>query len=113
MLNAQDVHYVDKNATGSNDGSWRENTYTDLRDALAATEPDNEIWIAEGTYKPTDGTDRSISFEIPDNVSVYGGFAGTEIEPEERDVSKFTDMSRMVQYASLSTENYEKMPVCI
>ena len=35
------------------------------------------MWIAAGTYKPH-ATSRWTSFEIPDGVKVYGGFAGTE-----------------------------------
>jgi hypothetical protein len=37
-----------------------------------------EVWVAKGLYKPTTTTDRTIYFNMPNNVKVYGGFAGTE-----------------------------------
>ena len=44
-----------------------------------------EIWIAQGTYKP-DATDRDISFDIANNgVEIYGGFNGTETLLDQRD----------------------------
>ena len=36
------------------------------------------VLIKEGTYKPTTGTNRSISFSLRNEVSVIGGFVGTE-----------------------------------
>ncbi|MES2520540.1 MAG: choice-of-anchor Q domain-containing protein [Bacteroidota bacterium] len=37
-----------------------------------------EVWVAKGLYKPTTTTTRTIYFNMPNNVKVYGGFAGTE-----------------------------------
>jgi len=52
------------------------------------------IWVAAGTYYPTDTTDRDASFELVNNVELYGGFAGTETLLEERDiVSNLTMLS--------------------
>ncbi|MEM7513380.1 MAG: right-handed parallel beta-helix repeat-containing protein, partial [Bacteroidota bacterium] len=77
-----DPIYVKSSATGNNDGSsWRD-AFTDLKDALsAAKEFDNEvhIYVAQGTYYPTSGNDRNISFEIPENVTLRGGFKGDEL----------------------------------
>ena len=39
----------------------------------------DQVWIAEGTYKP-DATDRAVTFTIPAGVLVYGGFVGTEAD---------------------------------
>ena len=45
-----------------------------LKAALASMLlPDDQVWIAAGTYKP-DGTDRAATFRIPAGVLVYGGF---------------------------------------
>ncbi len=44
-----------------------------------------EIWVAAATYKPTAGTDRTISFVLRNGVAVYGGFAGTETLRTQRD----------------------------
>ena len=67
--------YVDTDATGTNDGSSWTNAFTDFQDALAIATGSNEIWIAEGTYKP--GTSRDDSFTITgdqDGLKIYGGF---------------------------------------
>lgn len=79
------VIYVDVDATGNNDGTSWADAFTDLQDALAASVDGYEIWVAEGTYYPTDDSDRDISFTMVDGVSLYGGFTGTETSLDERD----------------------------
>ncbi|HEU4744384.1 MAG TPA: choice-of-anchor Q domain-containing protein, partial [Anaerolineales bacterium] len=79
------IRYVKQEATGSGDGSSWANAHTDLQAALAAASPDEEIWVAAGTYKPTSTTDRSISFQLKNGVSVFGGFSGTETARVQRD----------------------------
>ena len=79
--------FVDLNATGSNDGSAWNNAYTDLQDAIAASQAGDQIWVADGTYKPTAGQDRSISFQLKSSVEIYGGFAGGEANLEARDIN--------------------------
>ena len=59
-----------------------------LQAALAAsTTVGDQVWIAEGTYKPgmtDDGNpatdERAATFTIPAGVLVYGGFVGTEAD---------------------------------
>ena len=59
--------------TGTGDGSSWANA-SQLKVALAASnEAGNQIWIAEGTYKPN-ADDRATTFTIPGGVLVYGGF---------------------------------------
>ncbi|MFC1850344.1 right-handed parallel beta-helix repeat-containing protein [candidate division CSSED10-310 bacterium] len=79
------VIYVDLDAAGDNDGSTWSNAFTDLQDALSSAASDAEIWVAAGTYKPTAGDDRSATFIVPEDVSVYGGFNGTETSREQRE----------------------------
>ena len=45
----------------------------------ASTTVGDQVWIAEGTYKP-DATDRAATFTVPAGVLVYGGFVGTEAD---------------------------------
>jgi hypothetical protein len=49
-----------------------------------------EVWVAEGTYKPTyldDSTDaRTATFQLAANVALYGGFAGTESQRSDRNI---------------------------
>ncbi|WP_161964269.1 MBG domain-containing protein [Chitinophaga flava] len=87
---AAGVVYVNNQSVTPGDGSSWSAPLQELRDALnAAADPASnitQIWVAKGTYKPTAGTDRSISFVIPSNVAVYGGFAGTETNPSQRNI---------------------------
>lgn len=71
--------FVNRNAVGgANNGTSWINAYTNLQNALTAAGSGSAIWVAEGTYKPTYGTDRNAVFSMKAFVSVYGGFAGTE-----------------------------------
>lgn len=76
--------YVKANASGAQTGlSWND-AFTSLQDALNYGCPTalTEIWVASGTYKP--GTTRSASFAMLPNVSIYGGFTGTESDLSQR-----------------------------
>ncbi|MEM1324088.1 MAG: tail fiber domain-containing protein [Bacteroidota bacterium] len=82
-LSAQSVIYVDADAAGNNDGSSWTDAYNYLQDALAAVVSGDEIWVAEGTYYPDEGSgqsnnSRSSTFKLVSGVSVYGGFSGVE-----------------------------------
>ncbi|WP_299680475.1 choice-of-anchor Q domain-containing protein, partial [uncultured Tenacibaculum sp.] len=80
--------FVDKDATGNNDGSSWTNAYTDLQDALANDASNNVVWIAEGTYSP--GAIRTDSFVLDQsNVKLYGGFNGTESQLSDRDFTQY------------------------
>ncbi len=65
--------YVDHTANGLNNGSSWANAFTNLQDALALGD-DHLIHIASGTYKPTSGTSRGISFELSSNQVLLGGY---------------------------------------
>ncbi|MCF7793850.1 MAG: T9SS type A sorting domain-containing protein [Candidatus Cloacimonetes bacterium] len=71
------IIYVDINATGNNDGITWANAFTDLQWALliARTCPGfTTINVAAGTYKPTSGTDQTISFAMVNGISILGGY---------------------------------------
>lgn len=78
------VLYVDALATGMNDGSSWRHAYRDLQDALVASAAGGEVWVAAGTYTPSD-TDATVSFVLPSGVGLYGGFNGTETHRDQRD----------------------------
>ncbi|NOT02275.1 MAG: hypothetical protein HOP29_16840, partial [Phycisphaerales bacterium] len=87
------VVYVDADAdAGGNGYSW-ETAFDDLQDAMEVSQVGTEIWVAEGTYIPTEPTDpppspdpRSVSFSLPDGASVYGGFRGVEHRRSQRNI---------------------------
>ncbi|MDC7223916.1 MAG: right-handed parallel beta-helix repeat-containing protein [Spirochaetales bacterium] len=82
---AEGILYVDsRNNEGVQDGSTWSKAFANLNDALAAAEGGEEIWVAAGTYVPSE-TDRDASFQMKEGVSLYGGFSGGEAERTERD----------------------------
>ena len=70
------VFYVDPNATGSNTGASWANAFVNLQLALNSAVSGNIIAIADGVYKPTLTTDRTLSFNLKSGIAVYGGYAG-------------------------------------
>ncbi len=80
------IVYVDPNATGTGIGDSWANASTSIQSALAIVSSGAQIWVKSGTYKPTNGSDRLISFVITQNVEIYGGFNGTESSLNDRDL---------------------------
>lgn len=83
------VVYVRYDAAGGNDGSSWADAYTDLQQALKNSRPGDQIWVARGTYKPTQeifDSSRYVSFDLKENIALYGGFTGSETALEQRDV---------------------------
>jgi len=68
------IIYVDQNATGTNDGSNWANAYSNLQTAIANIGSNTTINVAQGTYYTTTTTDRTISFNIPRDKKIFGGF---------------------------------------
>jgi len=80
--------YVDVNATGANDGSSWTDAFTDFQTALAyGLNYTSEIWIAAGTYTPH-ANNKTVSFNLnKENLTIYGGFDGTEVNLSDRDLT--------------------------
>ncbi len=79
------IIYVDVNSPGPvhNGTSWN-NAYTNLLSALVFASPGDQVWIADGTYKPTGSSDQTATFPLETDVEVYGGFAGGEVSLTQR-----------------------------
>jgi len=82
------ITYVSQGGNG--DGTSWNQPMGDLRVALLNAESGGEIWVSAGTYLPNecsdcDFDDRNQSFEIPNQVQIYGGFNGTETLRMQRD----------------------------
>lgn len=78
------VCYVDAAASGNDDGSDWANAWNDLQDSLVPGIC-GEVWVAQGTYRPTTGTDVTVSFRVLPKQRLYGGFSGTETSRDDRD----------------------------
>jgi hypothetical protein len=83
--------YVDAAASGtSHDGTSWTSAYTDLQQAIASAVAGDAIHVAQGTYKPTTTTDRTISFQLKSGVEIDGGYAGsTSSTPDVRDIVNY------------------------
>ncbi|MCK5566063.1 MAG: right-handed parallel beta-helix repeat-containing protein, partial [Planctomycetes bacterium] len=105
-----DIVYVDRNASGFNTGTSWQNAYTELQEALErvrsndSNDPNNSndcsetaIWVAGGVYSP--GVHSTSTFDIPDDVEVYGGMKGDE--PSDYDPSA----REAILYKSILTGN--------
>ena len=91
IAHAAGILYVKPDGT-SDCSSWANSC--NLQSALTGAASGNEIWVAAGTYKPTAGSDRSATFQLVNDVAVYGGFAGTETARGERNpVTNITILS--------------------
>ncbi len=87
------VIYVDAAATGLGTGSSWANAYNSLSAALTAAASGKEIHVADGTYKPTTGTDRTATFQLKNGVTILGGYAGFgAANPDARDVVQFASI---------------------
>jgi hypothetical protein len=107
---APTILYVDDDAPGGNGTSWEE-ALSSLQEAFAAAwsqDEINEICVAAGTYEPTEGTDRTLSFELRNGLVVKGGYAGLANpgNPDERDIDAYrTVLSGDIDVEGDSSDN--------
>ena len=100
------IVFVKADATGADNGSSWEDAYTDLQDALTVGLANDSIWVAQGIYKTSTGFGPYTSFELKNNVSLYGGFTGNESSHEERDwVTNETILSGNSGLEEIVTDN--------
>lgn len=78
--------YVNQQSTGNDTGESWEDAFVDLQDALGIAQYGDTIWVAQGIYKPSSSTDRTIFFELKNGVALLGGFVGDEQRLEERNL---------------------------
>lgn len=99
------TYRVTTTATGTGDGlSW--GSAMTLQQALTAAVSGDEIWVAEGTYRPTTTTDRTISFVLRAGVAVYGGFTTAATARSDRDwIAHVTTLSGDIGTAGTTSDN--------
>ncbi|QIP13700.1 hypothetical protein G8759_14260 [Spirosoma aureum] len=81
------VVYVTQSGAGLQNGSSWTNAFagTSLQTAInTAATCGAQVWVAQGLYKPTTGTDPTISFVLKEGVAIYGGFTGNETQLIQR-----------------------------
>ncbi|MEM6319281.1 MAG: choice-of-anchor Q domain-containing protein [Bacteroidota bacterium] len=110
------ILYVNSTATAGGDGTKWDNAFRYLQDALAEASNNKniqEIWVAAGTYYPDEDeagnvtdNDESATFQLLNNVSVLGGFTGTESSSDERDpYANATILSGDIDNNDIKTDN--------
>ena len=109
------IIYVNQSADGRYDGSSWQNAYICLQDALLNARPGTQIWVAGGIYRPDDycggektisvNDPRDVAFNIPDSVSIYGGFSGFETNIDERSGQDTTILSGDIGTETDPTDN--------
>ena len=85
-LNAQTIRYVKPNSSGNADASSWANASSDLQATINASAAGDKVWVAGGTYRPTQdpfgntnpANSRNKTFYLKSGVSIHGGFSGTE-----------------------------------
>jgi len=108
------IVYVNISATGSNDGSSWTDAYTNLQEAILSSQPNDELWVAQGTYVPDrDNTgnlnpsdDSNRAFYLSQDLQLYGGFIGIETQLSQRDVEVNETILSGYQGAPLGTPIY-------
>lgn len=90
------IIYVDTDAAGAHNGSSWANAYNHLQGALVVASHGDDIWVAEGIYRPDedanypDGTgDREQTFLLTSDVGIYGGFPPGGGTLEQRDPNAY------------------------
>jgi len=105
-----EIIYVDRDANGLENGTSWIDAYTELQDALTMARrcgaAVTSIWVAAGTYKPTwdaEGMTGYETFELIEDVGLFGHFAGYEWSTSQRD---FSDANNETILGGQIGENY-------
>lgn len=113
LAGGETTHFVDADATGVANGTNWNDAFTTLQDALDAAYPDDQIWVAAGTYKPSTLSGRNATFTLKAGVYIYGGFNATETDLVERDPeTNVTILSGDIGTANVATDNCYHVVFC-
>ncbi|NDV20389.1 hypothetical protein GO013_13315 [Pseudodesulfovibrio sp. JC047] len=76
--------FVNEKSVQPGQGTSWATAFSSLQQALSIAQKGDQIWVAEGVYRPTDSTDRNASFHLIPGVEVFGGFFGDETDLTQR-----------------------------
>ena len=108
--NASGVLFVKKGGSGDKGGYDWGNAHGEFSTALVAARANScikQIWVSDGTYYPTTTNDRNLSFNLPQNVKIYGGFpsSGNPIWANRDWVNNPTILSGNIRDTTIITDN--------
>ncbi len=95
-LHSQIIYVTPQGAGLKNGTSWENaldgnfpsgNGFTKLAESIRTATSGKQFWIAEGTYKACSDNDREKSFELGQNIKLFGGFQGTESDTNQRNIA--------------------------
>jgi hypothetical protein len=94
IIAAQNIIYVNENASGGNNGTSWNDAHRFLQDAFSTAIAGDRVWVAKGSYRPDEGAgqiegNRSETFRLSPGVRVFGGFEGSESELVSRKAEQF------------------------
>ncbi len=106
LPDANGIVYVKKGGQGTKTGESWINAAPELAPALKTAKSNTsiqQIWVAGGSYKPMYKADdlaeqlnhRDNAFVLVPDVKIYGGFAGTEVNLSERNLTLLANQSTL------------------
>ena len=113
-ISAQNTWYVKFDGNDTKNGKSWTDAFSSLQKALDAAKDGDQIWVAEGVYKPTkapnttttDTTARDRTFLLKSGVAIYGGFLGTETTLSQRKwKTNITTLSGDIGLPNVNTDN--------
>jgi hypothetical protein len=103
-------YYVDSTAAGTHDGKTWSTAFDSLQPALKVATNRDTIFIAKGTYLPTNTTDRTQFFSLPSGVRLMGGYPSGG---GDRDIEQYkTILSANIGSATADTDNTYHVIFC-
>jgi len=97
--------------TGTNTGKSWNSPLSSLHSAITSAQPGDEIWVKQGVLTPH-ATDATISFTLKSNISLYGGFQGSELTRAERNWTAYP-CTLSGQLTSGNTDNIMTVPATV
>ncbi|MEY4904452.1 MAG: hypothetical protein RLZZ292_2267, partial [Bacteroidota bacterium] len=90
FVQAQSTYFVNQSAANFGTGTSWVSAYNNLHAALKQAVYGDQIWVAQGVYKPTDDNNRDSTFLLKNGIRLFGGFIGNETTINQRKIIQNT-----------------------